>query len=219
MLVACGGGGGQSGYQGPPPPVQTYTVGGSASGLSGTVVLQDNRGDNLSVGANGIFTFAKSVAAGGSYSVTVLTQPADQTCTVASGTGMVSANVSSVAVTCTMNHYTIGGTASGLVRPVVLQNNLGGNLTVGANGTFVFAGTVAAGGSYSVTVLTVPAPFSFPTSSNLASLSLLGSGISIGMVGNLSQNQSVGLVYDSNSHIIVSLSVPNTDVVWVSPGN
>ena len=43
--------------------VATFTVGGSVSGLSGTVVLQDNGGDNLSVTANGSFTFATSLAA------------------------------------------------------------------------------------------------------------------------------------------------------------
>ena len=35
-----------------------YSVGGTVSGLSGTVVLQDNGGDDLSVTANGSFTFA-----------------------------------------------------------------------------------------------------------------------------------------------------------------
>ena len=40
----------------------TYSVGGTVSGLSGTVVLQDNGGDNLSVGANGSFTFATPLA-------------------------------------------------------------------------------------------------------------------------------------------------------------
>ena len=36
----------------------TYSVGGTVSGLSGTVVLQDNGGDDLSLSANGAFTFA-----------------------------------------------------------------------------------------------------------------------------------------------------------------
>ncbi len=41
----------------------TYSVGGTVSGLSGTVVLQDNGGDDLSVAANGPFTFATKLAA------------------------------------------------------------------------------------------------------------------------------------------------------------
>ena len=72
------------------------------SGLSGTVVLQDNGGDNLSVTANGSFTFATALAGGAAYSVTVKTNPSGQTCTVSSGSGTVgSANVTSVAVSCT----------------------------------------------------------------------------------------------------------------------
>ena len=40
----------------------TYSVGGTVSGLSGTVVLEDNGGDDLSVSANGTFTFATLLA-------------------------------------------------------------------------------------------------------------------------------------------------------------
>jgi len=82
----------------------SYTVGGAVSGLSGTVVLQDNGGDNLSVSANGSFTFATALAAGAAYSVTVKTNPSGQACTVAGGSGTVgSANVTNVAVTCASN--------------------------------------------------------------------------------------------------------------------
>ena len=35
----------------------TFSVGGTVSGLSGTVVLQNNGGNDLSVSANGPFTF------------------------------------------------------------------------------------------------------------------------------------------------------------------
>jgi len=81
-----------------------YTIGGTVSGLSGTVVLQDNGGDNLSVTSNGSFTFATPVASGAAYAVTVQANPSGQTCTVANGSGTVaSANVTNVAVTCTNN--------------------------------------------------------------------------------------------------------------------
>ena len=77
-------------------------IGGTVSGLSGTVVLQDNGGDDLSVSASGAFTFATALSAGSAYNVTVKTNPAGQTCSVANGSGTVgSAGVTNVAVTCT----------------------------------------------------------------------------------------------------------------------
>ena len=79
----------------------TYTIGGTVSGLSGTVVLQDNGGDNLSVSANGSFTFATALAAGAPYSVTVASSPAGQACTAGNASGSVgSANVTSIIVSC-----------------------------------------------------------------------------------------------------------------------
>src|SRR5205085_3677371 len=80
----------------------TYSVGGTVSGLSGTVVLQDNGGDDLSVSGNGAFTFATRLASGAAYNVTVKTNPSGQTCQVSGGTGTVaSANVTNIGVTCT----------------------------------------------------------------------------------------------------------------------
>ena len=67
----------------------SYTIGGTVSGLSGTVVLNDNGGDNLTVTANGSFAFPTQLASGAAYAVTVKTQPSGQTCTVSSGTGTV----------------------------------------------------------------------------------------------------------------------------------
>ena len=138
----------------------TYSVGGTVSGLTGTVVLQDNGGDNLSVSANGSFAFATKLAGGAAYAVTVLTQPSGQTCTVGSGTGTVgSANVTNIAVTCTASPpvtYSVGGSVSGLTGTVVLQDNGGDNLSVSANGSFAFATKLAGGAAYAVTVLTQP---------------------------------------------------------------
>lgn len=83
----------------------TYTIGGTVSGLAGSgLVLQQNGGDNLAVGADGTFTFATPIDDGANYSVTVFAQPGNpaQTCTVENGSGIVAgANVDSVAVSCT----------------------------------------------------------------------------------------------------------------------
>ncbi len=136
-----------------------YSVGGTVSGLSGTVVLQNNGGDNLSVSSNGSFTFATHLAMGAIYNVTVLTQPFGETCSVSNGSGtMGSSNVTNVSITCSISTYSVGGTASGLGggKSVVLQNNGGNNLTVSANGSFTFTTPVAFLGLYNVTVLTQP---------------------------------------------------------------
>ena len=136
----------------------SYTVGGTVSGLSGTIALLDNGGDALTVNSGGPFTFPTQVASGAAYAVTIQTQPAGQACTVSGGTGVVGAgSVSSVAVNCAANTYTVGGTISGLTSTIVLQDNGGDNLTLTANGTFAFATPLADAAAYAVTVAVQPA--------------------------------------------------------------
>lgn len=78
-----------------------FKVGGAVSGLVGTLVLQNNGGDDLTLSADGDFSFSAPVAAGAGYSISVKTQPANQVCTVGSGSGSVgSAAISSVQVSC-----------------------------------------------------------------------------------------------------------------------
>jgi hypothetical protein len=97
-----GSGGSGSGGSGSGPTA--HQVGGTAAGLSGPVVLADNGGDDLTVPADGAFRFPAPVAAGAPYSVTVATEPAGQTCTVAGGSGTVGAgDVASVVVACAAN--------------------------------------------------------------------------------------------------------------------
>ncbi|MGA9673323.1 MAG: hypothetical protein WBQ94_29295, partial [Terracidiphilus sp.] len=55
-----------------------YSIGGVVTGLAGTVVLQDNNNDSLSVSNSGSFTFATLLIAGGAYNVTVETNPTGQ---------------------------------------------------------------------------------------------------------------------------------------------
>ncbi len=79
-------------------------VGGTISGLSGTITLQLNGLEKLSSSANGWFSFATLLPNGSSYSVTVATQPSGQTCVVSNGTGVISGtDVTDVAVSCSWN--------------------------------------------------------------------------------------------------------------------
>jgi hypothetical protein len=103
----------------PPQPPTTYTIGGTVSDLSGTgLVLQNNGSNNLPVSASGGFTFSTPIASGGTYNVTVLTQPSSpaQTCVVTNSSGTANANVTSVQVTCAT-----GSAISGLTYQLLTQ--------------------------------------------------------------------------------------------------
>jgi hypothetical protein len=135
-----------------------FAVGGMVSGLiDGSLVLQDNAGDDLVVSQSGAFSFATNVASGAPYAVTISQQPAGQVCSLAGDTGTVgAAAVSSVLVNCTPNTYAIGGTVTGLVGTLVVQNEGGDDLTLTADGTFAFATPIQHGSAYAVTTLTTP---------------------------------------------------------------
>lgn len=80
---------------------RSFSVGGTVSGLAGTLVLRNNGGDDLTLSADGNFTFATSLLDQSAYAVTIAQQPNGRHCDVANASGTIaSANVSSVAVTC-----------------------------------------------------------------------------------------------------------------------
>jgi hypothetical protein len=90
--------------------LNVFTLGGKVSGLTtdGLVLANGTTGGTVTVPKNAAaFTFPIPVPFGASYGVTVLTQPAGQTCTVSSGVGeMGDAKVENIQVDCTTS---IGG--------------------------------------------------------------------------------------------------------------
>ncbi len=134
----------------------SYTISGTVVGmLSGlSVTLQNNSGDNLTVSSNTSFSFSTKVASGGTYLVTVKTQPTGQTCTPNLNSGVVSDNVSDVSIICSYTVYTVSGSVSGLTGTLVLQNNYGGDQTLTSDGSFSFQ--VASNAKYNVSVKTQP---------------------------------------------------------------
>src|SRR6185369_2513073 len=184
LLAGCGGSEDEAPAPAPTPPAATptppYAIGGTASGLSGTVVLQESTsGDSIAVTSNSSFTFPKKAPQGGSYAVSVYKQPAGQTCTVGSGSGNATNDVTNIAVSCSNDALTVSGTATGLTAPVTLQLNLDSNITVNADGPFTFTSNLATGANYAVTA--VPSATQSCTVSN-------GSGTISANVSNVTVN-------------------------------
>jgi hypothetical protein len=156
-----------------PPPVDvqdagtaidagpSFHVGGTITGLLGSgLALKNNGADPVDPTADGPFVFRRASEVGAAYEVTVATQPQTpkQTCVVANGKGTVTADVMDVAITCTTDTFTVGGTVTGLADGdnLVLTNNGAGDLTV-PNGPFVFAGSSNSGDAYDIEVKSNPA--------------------------------------------------------------
>ncbi len=144
------------------PPAETgLLLSGAVSGLPAgqAVVLRANDTENLTVPGDGAFTFPTRLSQGGSFTVTVATQPTGAVCTVGrpSGSGIV-ADVTDIAVTCSRITVSVGGTVTGLAAgtQITLRNNAADPTTLAADGAFTFGTRVAYGSNYSVDVGTAP---------------------------------------------------------------
>lgn len=243
VLTACGGGGGGGGGGGMTP---TFTVGGSITGLSASgLTLDNNGGDTLTVASGATtFTFSTALQSGTAYAVTVATQPTGETCTVSSGSGTVSANVTSVAVACTANPtFTVGGTISGLtVSGLTLNDNGGDALTLAAGATsFTFSTALASGAAYNVTVASQPTGETCTPSANTGTasanvttvaISCVDSGVTVstlagsltGAAGDTNSNTGTdallntpdGVAVDSSGNVYVA-EYGNNDIRKITP--
>jgi hypothetical protein len=87
-------------------PDPMFSIGGSVSGASGPLALQNSNGTNVILAGDGSFVFRARMVSSAIYNVTVPVHPESQTCLVARGSGTVQgANIDNVAVICTPNTY------------------------------------------------------------------------------------------------------------------
>jgi hypothetical protein len=146
------------------PNLTAYTIGGTATGLTGSLTLRNNiNAETRVVSAAGSFLFSTPVTQGLPYEVVITAQPTGQTCTLSNGSGLVgTANVTNITVNCTTNGLTLGGTVTGLApgASLVLQASAGsvwGSHTITANGAFTFPLNFVPNNEYLVFVMTQPA--------------------------------------------------------------
>jgi N-acetylneuraminic acid mutarotase len=138
---------------------RSFTVGGTIAGLNGIGLVLANGADRLSVPSGATsFTMPTPVASTSGYSVIVATQPNGLSCSVQNGASTIgTANVTNIAVTCTDQPFTLGGTITGLNGTGLVLANGSDTVTVPANATgFTLSTPVPFASTYSVTVATQP---------------------------------------------------------------
>ena len=179
--------------------VVNYTISVAVTGLTGTLVAQDDKGDNLTFTTNSAQTFATSYPSGSSYMVSIKTQPSGQTCTLSSNaSGTITSNIT-VTATCTASGsgLTISVAVTGLSGTVILQDDQGATLTFTSNNTQTFSNSYASGAAYTVSVTTQPSAQScIPTyssghiTSNVTIFATCGTG-STRQLGTISDVTSI----------------------------
>jgi len=139
---------------------QAFSLGGTVSGLGArTGLILRNGADSRSVSANTTsFVMSTPVRFDSTYAVSLQSTPPGLECTISRGAGTMPAHsVSSVAVNCAAQDYTVGGSVSGLTSSGLVLANGSDRLTVAPNAvSFTMPTGVPGGSTYHVTAAVHP---------------------------------------------------------------
>ena len=147
ILQACGG----SGSSAP-----NYTISASISGLTGSLTLQNNGSDTLTLSQNGDYTFTTRLNEGTGYNITIQTPAENDTCTLTNSSGTVAKQNINISINCVPTTYTLGGSISGLSDSLTLQNNGSDTLTLTQNGNYTFTTPQINASHYAITISQQP---------------------------------------------------------------
>jgi hypothetical protein len=135
----------------------SYTLGGTITGLASNGLSISNGAETIAIDANATsFTFVNKVAYGGTYSVSIATQPSNgYTCTITNGSGSAGAdNISDVSINCT-NRYPLKGQIYSFESSsanLVLTNGSESITVSPGTGQYQFTGLIQYGASYNLTI-------------------------------------------------------------------
>ncbi|MCG8609703.1 MAG: DUF4214 domain-containing protein [Pseudomonadales bacterium] len=189
----------------------SFTVGGQISGADGQIGLRLN-GGIANVFSNGSFVFSSELTNGASYTVTLISSPTGQTCTVNNGTGTISnTDVTDLAITCEDTaslEFSVGGSVSGLNGSLQLSLNGQSTLTLTGNQSFQFPDSLPAGSAYSVQIVSSPSTQECSLSGGSGSISNSDiSSVSVTCITPTEQTYAVGgTVSGSNSALTLTLN-------------
>jgi len=187
ILSACGGNNGSLSLSG--------SILNKGVPKAGLVLVNKGNGERLPIETGSTsFLFTKLLSTDEQFDVEIETQPTGAKCDIANNKAKASVyTVYTVAVTCTANLQTLGGTVKGLTgKGLVLANGpdlvpVDPAATAGADVTFTFPVKVSDGSPYGATVLTQPAgqTCAFDPSNNPGTMP---SGDQLGLTVNCANN-------------------------------
>tara|TARA_R110001599_G_scaffold353442_1_gene592250 strand:- start:32985 stop:40364 length:7380 start_codon:yes stop_codon:yes gene_type:complete len=144
---------------------EQYQIGGSVSNLKGSLSIRNNTtSEDLTITTNGAFSFNTLQLEGSFYNISILENPANQSCSFTPSTSaegqIQQQDISSINIFCTDNlvpRYMVSGSITGLTteQPVSLSIN-GGQASIFTGDTFAFPKDLLDGENYSVTVTSKP---------------------------------------------------------------
>ncbi|RHX89745.1 hypothetical protein [Leptospira stimsonii] len=136
------------------------------TGLSGgTLILQSDNSDSLSISQNGTFQFSQQKSKYSNYSVSVLSQPNVNpnpaiNCTITNPTGILDPFFAFVEVICAVKTYPVSvqvyGISSSVVGSLQVRSGSVDLLSITADGTYAFSGEVPDQSGYSVQIVSSP---------------------------------------------------------------
>lgn len=92
----------------------SFSVSGSISGFTaGSLILQNNAANDLTLTATNTYSFT-GLASGSTYAITIKTNPTGFVCSIANGSGTITANVMNANITCSVITVNPAYTTNGL---------------------------------------------------------------------------------------------------------
>ena len=167
----------------------TYSISGTVSGASGSVIWElrkDGVFFNDGGNGNGDVSFTSAMDAGSDWSMVIESAPSGQTCAINNGSGTLTANVTTVSITCSdivvgPTTYSISGTVSGASGSVIWELYKDGvffNDGGAANGSATFTSAMSSGSAWTLSINSAPSGQTCTISN--------GSGTLTGNVSNVS---------------------------------
>ena len=100
--------------------VNSFTVGGMVSGLTGSLSIQNNAGNSLSISANGVYVFTQTLTSNEIYNVQINQNPIGQICSITNATGQITnADITNADILCTVDSITVSLSGSYQAAPLI----------------------------------------------------------------------------------------------------